>query len=204
MYPSLPYFQWTKNLTAIKDSLLTLGFNIIIPDAKFHGERIHELNYRPPGQLPPIRSRSIEDSKKFVTLISTTIKDIRIIMDYIEHKFNTSQHAFNLAGYSLGGGMAIILNAADNRIRSVVACVPPIEKPKKEVSGWNWPNEIVQALAKITPQHYAIHQQSPILLLLGDEDAAYTNEEASLFNENVPIHEKEVRYFNSGHELPNA
>lgn len=34
VYPSEPYYQWTKNLTAIKDSLLVLGFNIIIPDAK--------------------------------------------------------------------------------------------------------------------------------------------------------------------------
>lgn len=203
VYPSMPYFQWTKNLTAIKDSLLTRGFNIIIPDAKFHGERIHELNFRPPEQLPPIRSHSIEDSKTFASLMSTTIKDVRIIMDYIEHKYKISQAKFSLAGYSMGGALAIILNALDTRISSVVACVPPLEKPEKEVAGWNWPKEVVLALATISPNHYASQQKSPIQLLLGDEDPAYTDEKVTSFVNDIPFAEKEITYFESGHELPN-
>ena len=142
--------------------MLTLGFIIIIPDAKFHGVRIHELNFRPPEQLPPIRSRSIEDSNTFASLMAITIKDVHIIMGYIEHKYKISQPQFSLAGYSMGGALAIILNAVDNRISSLVACVPPLEKPEKEVSGWNWPEEVVHALALISPIHYSSQQKSPI------------------------------------------
>ena len=43
VYPSEPYLDWSRNITSIKDSLLTLGYSLIIPDAKFHGERSYEL-----------------------------------------------------------------------------------------------------------------------------------------------------------------
>ena len=80
VYPSEPYLDWGRNLTRIKDSLITLGYSLIIPDAKFHGERSYELNFRPPESLPPVISRNQEDTKLFETLMTSTVKDIRIIM----------------------------------------------------------------------------------------------------------------------------
>lgn len=204
VYPSMPYLQWTKNLIRIKDSLLTLGFNIIIPDAKYHGERSHELNFRPADQLPPVRSQAQDDGKIFSTLMLSTIKDIRIIMDFIESEWNViSKPAFSLVGYSMGGAIAILLNASEDRIKSVVACVPPFNRPEKEAVNLNWPKKIVHDLATVTPQNYSYLQKSPLLLLVGKRDWAYTTEEVTSFYEDVSIQEKEVKYFDSGHELPN-
>lgn len=204
VYPSMPYLQWSKNLTSIKDSLLTLGFNILIPDAKYHGERSYELNFRPASQLPPMLSKNQEDGKLFNNMMSSTVKDIRIIMDFIEQENKGEKSAFSLVGYSMGGATAILLNASDDRIVSVVACVPPLNHPEKEVDNFNWPEKIEHALATVTPQNYSQLQQSPILLLMGEQDYFYTEEEVNSFYENVSIPEKELKYFESGHDLSKA
>ncbi|HET8864265.1 MAG TPA: alpha/beta fold hydrolase [Gracilimonas sp.] len=204
IYPSMPYLQWSRDLAAIKDSLLTLGYNILIPDAKYHGERSYELNFRPAEQLPPIRSRNQEDGKIFNIMMSNNVKDIRIIMDFIERENKEKKPVFSLVGYSMGGATAILLNASDNRIVSVVACVPPLNHPEKEVANFKWPREIVRKLAKVTPKNYSRLQQSPILLLMGEQDFFYTKEEVNSFYEGVSIKEKKVKYFESGHILPEA
>lgn len=202
VYPSIPYLQWSKDLPSIKDSLLTLGFNILIPDAKYHGERSYELNFRPAGQLPPMLSKNQGDGEAFNVMMTSTVKDIRIIMDYIQQRNKEIKTAFSLVGYSMGAAIAILLNASDDRIVSVVACAPPLNHPQKEADTLNWTEEIKQALATVTPQNYSHLQKSPILLLLGDQDFFYTKEEVISFYEDVPIQQKEVKYFNSGHVLP--
>ena len=137
-------------------------------------------------------------------MISRTVKDIRIIMDFIERKNKEKKPAFSLVGYSMGGATAILLNASDDRIVSVVACVPPLKHPEKEVANFNWSGEIEHALATVTPQNYSRLQQSPILLLIGEQDFFYPKEEVNSFYKDVSIQEKEVKYFESGHVLPEA
>ena len=202
VYPSLPYFDWSKNLTSIKDSLLHLGYNIIIPDAKFHGERSYELNFRPAQNLPPIISKNEEDGMLFSTLMSSTVKDIRIIMDYISLTDKNQKISFAVVGYSMGGALAILLNAVDNRISNIVACVTPLNHPEKELVPFNWSPKITQMLSQVTPMNYATNQRSPILLLLGDKDFFYSANEVSLFYNNIGIDEKKVKFFKSGHILP--
>ena len=50
---------------------------------------------------------------------------------------------------------------------------------------------------------YAELQSSPILLLMGKKDYFSTEEEVSGFFEKVPTNEKKLKYFDSGHILPN-
>lgn len=203
VYPSEPYLEWSKNLTSIKDSLLVLGYNLIIPDAKFHGERKYELGFRPPESLPPVISKNEKDSQLFETLMTSTVKDLRIIMDYIQLRNSITDQTFSVIGYSMGGNFAILLSAFDNRISSVVACVPPINLPARGLEMFNWSEEVIQGQKDITPMKYAELQSSPILLLMGKKDFFSTEEEVSRFFEKVPIKDKELKYFDSGHILPN-
>ena len=174
LYPSMPYLQWSKNLTAIKDSLLSLGYNIVLPDAKYHGERSYELNFRPAENLAPMISKNPQDGIYFNNMMTSTVKDIRIIMDYIEKERESSNLTFGLIGYSMGSSVAILLNASDDRIKYVVACVPPLNHPEKELQELNWPQNIKNSLKVVTPQNYAAFQQSPILLLMGKNDFFYS------------------------------
>lgn len=203
VYPSKPYLEWSENLKVIKDSLISLGYSIIIPDAKYHGERSYELDFRPAKKLPPSLSRNEEDGKYFEILMTSTVKDVRIIMDYLQLRFELPDLKFGVIGYSMGGALAILLNASDDRISSVVACVPPLNHPEKELQEFSWSEQINKGLSDVTPINYSNFQKSPILLLMGNSDFFYTSEEVSTFIENVPITEKELKYFDSGHMLPN-
>lgn len=202
VFPSLPFIDWTKNLTAIKDSLLNLGNSILIPDAKYHGERSYELDFRPAEQLAATLSKSSEDANYFGTMISGTIKDIRIILDFIETNASTSSIKFSSVGYSMGGSLALMLNATDSRIKSVVACVPPLNLPEKDLKDYALPLKTVNKLKSITPQNYAPLQQSPYLLLMGEDDNFYTKQEVRSFLSHSEITDKDLKYFDSGHELP--
>ena len=203
VHPSEPYLDWSRNITSIKDSLITLGYNLLIPDAKFHGERNYELDFKPPESLPPIISRNINDSKLFETLMTSTVKDLRIIMDYIQKRNTKSDQSFSVIGYSMGGNFAILLSVFDERISSVVACVPPINLPARGIESFNWPEKIIQGQIDITPMTYAKLQSTSIILLMGKKDFFSTADEVTDFFKKVPTKDKELKYFDSGHILPN-
>lgn len=200
--PSEPYLNWSRDLTAIKDSLITLGYNIIIPDAKFHGERNYELNFRPPETLPPGFSKNKKDSKHFKTLITSTVKDVRIIMDYIQLRNQNLNQKFNIIGYSLGGNLAILLSNFDKRITSIVACVSPINLPSRSLKAFNWSKELMTVLENITPMTHVELQKAPILLLMGKKDFFALDKEVTSFFNSIPTKHKELKYFDSGHTLP--
>jgi len=184
----------------MKDSLLNLGYNIVIPDAKFHGERSHELNFRPPETLPFTLATNENDVKKFAELMTDTIKDIRIIMDYLESTQGNIK--FNIIGYSMGGAMALLLNASETRINSVAACVPPLNHPKKDINNANWSKSITTSIINSTPYLQAKNQLAPTALFLGETDFFYTKDEVKHFMKNIPHNKKVSTYYNSGHELP--
>lgn len=182
---------------------MTLGYSLVIPDAKYHGERSYELGFRPPASLPPVISRNEKDSQLLETLMTSTVKDLRIIMDYIQQNNNIAENTFGTIGYSMGGSLAILLSVFDDRISSVVACVPPLNLPARGLEQFNWSEKVLQGQLDITPMKYADLQTSPILLLMGKNDFFTTPKEVSDFFENIKIEEKELKYFDSGHILPN-
>ena len=202
--PSMPYLQYTKNLTAIKDSLLQLGFNLIIIDAKFHGERSYELNFRDPSTLPPMRSQNQKDAESFYNMYVSSIKEVRLIMDYVEQRTQDTNMKFNLIGYSMGGAFSLILNNIEDRINSVVACVPPMSRPFSEVEALNWSNEIGEKMKAISPLYSAENQKSPVAMLMGKTDFFIPEKEARAFYGDISIEDKKLKFYDSGHELPNA
>lgn len=200
--PSLPYLQYTKNLTAIKDTLLDLGFNVVIPDAKYHGERSYELNFRNPGSMLPGRSKSQADADSFYNLYASTIKEIRLIMDYVEDISKESKTEFNLIGYSMGGMFSLILNTVDERINCVVACVAPLALPFSEIEELNWSGEISEKMKAISPFYSATDQKSPVAMLMGMTDHFIPVDEARDFYKQIPIDDKKLKLYDSGHILP--
>ena len=202
--PSMPYLQYTKNLTAIKDSLLQLGFNLVIIDAKFHGERSYELNFRDPSSLPPMRSKNLDDTQSFYNLYVSSIKEIRLIMDYFEQRIQDPNLKFNLIGYSMGGAFSLILNNLEDRINCIVACVPPMSRPFSEVEELNWSNELTEKMKAISPLYAATDQKSPVALLMGKTDFFIPEQEARAFYDEILIDDKKLKFYDSGHELPDA
>lgn len=202
--PSMPYLQYTKNLTSIKDSLLQLGFNLVIIDAKFHGERSYELNFRDPSTLPPMRSKNQKDAESFYNMYVSSIKEVRLIMDYVQQKVEDPDMKFNLVGYSMGGAFSLILNNIEDRINSVVACVPPLSRPFSEIESLNLSNEIAVKMKAISPLYSATNQKAPVAMLMGKTDFFIPEQEARTFYDDILIEDKKLKFYDSGHELPNA
>jgi dienelactone hydrolase len=201
IYPSKPYLQYTENLTSIKDQLLDLGFNIVIIDAKFHGERSYEIDFRDPSYLTPERSGDIGDAGLFYEMMVETVKEVRLVMDYIEKNQDKSIE-FNVVGYSMGGNLAILLNAVDERVKSIVACVPPLERPQSEVESLNWNDDIVKKMKAISPVNYIVDQKAPVALLIGQKDFFTPPEVANSFYKDLPMNDKKLKVYQAGHELP--
>ncbi len=200
--PSEPYLDWSRNIKAMKDSLISLGYSLIIPDVKYHGERSYELGFRSPATLPPVISRNEKDTQLFETMVTSTVKDLRIIMDYISDKNGSNHISFAAIGYSLGGNLAILLSMFDTRLTRVVGCVAPINLPARGLEAFSFSNKTIEGQMAITPMKHAGLQQAPILLLMGTKDFYTTDEEISRFLSLVPSEHKNVKYFDSGHILP--
>ena len=192
-----PTTSLTEKYVKLKDSLLTLGYSIIIPDAKYHGERSYEANF-----ASPLTFFSSQDSQKAHNMFSTTVKDIRIIMDYIQSNSDNSSTTFNVIGYSMGGVVTILLNSVDDRLNRVVVCVAPLDgqNASKRI-GMNEDN--AKNMESISPKNYAILQKAPITLLMGTKDGWYTKEEAQDFFDKITLKDKSLKFYESGHYLPN-
>lgn len=202
VYPRMPYLRYTKNLTKIKDSLLRLGYNLIITDAKFHGERSYELNFRNPGTLPPMRSKNQNDAQSFYNMHVSSIKEIRLIMDYFEQRTHEPAPTFNLIGYSMGGAFSLILNNIEDRVNCVAACVPPMSRPYSETEELNWPRILAEKMKAISPLYCVTDQKSPVLMLMGKKDFFIPEQEARTFYKAISNDDKKLKFYNSGHELP--
>jgi len=191
-----PMTSLCEKYIKLKDSLLTLGYSLIIPDAKYHGERSYEANF-----TSPLSFYSSQDIQKAYNLFSTTVKDIRIIMDYIEYRSANTTVAFDVIGYSMGGVLAIYLNSIDNRLNKVVACVAPLNAKKSSMRiGMNEKN--AEQLASTSPKSYAHLQKAPITLLMGKKDGWYTENEAQDFFSKITIPDKSLKFYDAGHYLP--
>jgi len=185
-----------KKYVKLKDSLLTLGYSVIIPDAKYHGERSYEANF-----ASPLTFFSLQDVQKVYNLYTSSVKDIRIIIDYTESKSTSKPQIFDVIGYSMGGQMAILLNSVDDRLNRIVACVPPLDAQKgSKRIGMNEDN--AKNMEVISPKNYAMLQKAPITLLMGTKDGWYTKEEAQDFFDNITIKDKSLKFYESGHYLP--
>jgi len=186
----------TGSFAKLKDSLLTLGYTVLIPDAKYHGERSYQGNF-----ASPLTFFSTQDVQKIYNLYTSSVKDIRIIMDYIESKSTSKTQIFDVIGYSMGGQMAILLNSVDDRLNRVVACVAPLDAQKgAKRLGMNEDN--AKNMEVIAPKNYVILQKAPITLLMATKDGWYTKEEAQDFFDKITLKDKSLKFYESGHYLP--
>ena len=192
-----PMTSLSEKYVKLKDSLVKLGFNVIIPDAKYHGERSYEIDF-----ASPISLYSSQDVQKVYNMLFTTIKDIQIIMDYVEAN-SEEPTIFNAIGYSMGGIVTVHLNGIDKRLNRVVACVAPINV-RKVCMRLGMSEEYAKKLDFASLTNYSSRQKAPLTLLMGKEDGWYTQEEAQEFFDTVTITDKSLKFYDAGHYLPES
>ncbi|WP_298537666.1 dienelactone hydrolase family protein [uncultured Algibacter sp.] len=186
----------TNNLSILKDSLLLKGYSIIIPDAKYHGERSYQGNFR-----SPLKFFSSQDYETVNDFLFSTVKDLRILMDYLQSKPEHSLAIFEVLGYSMGGHIAILLNSVDDRLNHVVACIAPLDLFKLSIKlGMN--EENAKKVESLSAKNNALLQKAPITMFMGTEDEFYSEEEVQAFFNDIKIKDKKLKFYNTGHFLP--
>lgn len=111
---------------ALRDSLLNAGFAILAIDTQLHGERAAAADYMP--VLTMFLERKWMHRLRDVT--AETSVDLRRALDYLETRADIDMRRASVFGTSMGGAVAALVAATDDRIRSAVIGVAPVEEPR--------------------------------------------------------------------------
>ena len=143
----------------VRKGLLKRGFAILALDAPTHGERSNEIDYlhvnvyNDPGAPPR------QNYFNFTEIFLQTVKDYRRALDYVAGRGDIDMRRIGLLGYSMGGMDTIYLLALEPRVKTAVACVPPLK------GLGNGPTAPVDYTWGV--------KGKPLLLLMGKKDGFY-------------------------------
>lgn len=177
-----PTVEQTDRLTTLA---LASGYAVLALDAREHGERKHpehsvvdilrELHWW--GRREP-----------YERMIVDTLKDYRVLLDWAVTQPGIDARRIRVAGYSMGGQMALLLGALDPRIEAVAAIVPPHLNDK---------------LAAVSPRRLSagLAGRKVWLLSADDDEHASAAQNQALFDA-LPGPDKLHLRFPGGHLLP--
>ena len=121
-------------------------------------------------------------------MIIDTVKDYRVLLDWLDqqHQFDHSRTA--VAGYSMGGQVSMLLAGVDSRIEQVLAIVPPY---------------LTNTTALVAPKNIAEKLAVDKIWLVTANDDEYADKEdnESLFTLIASDNKKHLQ-FDGGHILP--
>ncbi|GAB5537338.1 MAG: hypothetical protein Rubg2KO_35870 [Rubricoccaceae bacterium] len=174
--------RWTRpDRVPLRDSLLASGIGVFAFDLRLHGERSFENDYQNPvyltfGDSLYIRNRDM--------IIGSTI-DARRALDYLSTRPEIDPDRMAVAGYSLGGLIALYLSALEPRLVTIVGCaVPTTTSPL--------PTDAFQFASRATV---------PAALLIGETDWLSSPADARTLHGLLP-EESTLVFFDAGHSLP--
>lgn len=179
-----PTIENTHHLTELA---LQQGYVVMALDAREHGDRKNHDH--------PLIARELlrnlhwwGEREPYERLIVDTVKDWRVLLDWVVRQPQFDRGNIRAAGYSMGAQMALLLAGTDGRVSAVAAMVPP---------------GLTDRVAVVAPLNVAPKLTSTrVWLLTADSDEhASVAENAALFAA-IPGPGKQHLRFDSGHLLP--
>jgi cephalosporin-C deacetylase-like acetyl esterase len=165
----------------VTDSLLAAGIGVLALDARYHGERVAESDFRAPNL----------NGAAFQELFIPTVIDYRRALDYLATRPEVDTARIGALGLSMGGMMSFALASLDPRVRVVAAGVTP-------VSAFKDADQI-----GVSPQTFAPYVRNvPVLMQMGRTDGFYNEADVQAFYNLIPGTRKELVWYDSGHRLP--
>ncbi|KID34566.1 alpha/beta hydrolase [Pseudoalteromonas maricaloris] len=175
-------YEQTDELTKMA---LANGYAVIAIDSRNHGKRknldhniievMHDLDWW--GKREPYENMVID-----------SVKDHRVLLDWIATQPQFDQNQISVAGYSMGGQISLILAALDKRVDNVLSIVPPY---------------LTNAVARVAIKNFATAVDSPKVWLVSADDDEYTSErENKALFEAIASVQKHHVVIEGGHLLP--
>ena len=179
-----PTIEQTHRITQMA---LQQGYAVVAIDARAHGQR------RNLGQPHPMRVAMRDmhwfgKRQTYEQLIIDTVRDHRVLLDWLATQPHLDAKRITAAGYSMGAQGALLLAGLDKRVHAVVAMVPP---------------HLGDNVAAVAPINLVAGLQGKrVWLLTGDgDDEASPKQNQALFDA-IPSQDKKHLRFESGHLLP--
>ena len=166
----------------VSAGLLKEGFGVLALDAQYHGDRAVYNDYLDAGEMVFKKGWGV----RYANMLTQSVVDYRRAIDYLSLRDDIDSTRIGLLGYSMGGHMAFILGAVEERIQATVACVVP------HMAG------MPMAASAFARDMGA----DPLLMLMGREDQFYTQDQANSLFRAIPGNAKTIQFFDSGHSLP--
>lgn len=178
----------------VTQGLLGAGYAVLALDAQYHGERLVNNGYEPPGVMVFERGWL----HRYRDLLVQSVVEYRRALDYLATREEIDADRVGMIGYSMGGHMTFILTGIDPRIDVSVACVTP--SMTERMTGVRMKEN---ASFVIAPHEFARAVDSrPLLMLMGRSDQAYSVSEAEQLRDLIDGSSKKLIWYESGHRLP--
>jgi dienelactone hydrolase len=176
-----------ENTHRLAELALQQGYVVMALDAREHGDRKNADRPLTPREL----LRNLHwwgDREPYERLIVDTVKDWRVLLDWVVQQPQFDRGDIRAAGYSMGAQMALLLAGTDGRVSAVAAMVPP---------------GLTNRVALVAPLNVAPQLAATrVWLLTGDDDDhASVDENAALFAALSGAGKQHLR-FAGGHLLP--
>ena len=176
-----------ENTHRLAELALQQGYVVMALNAREHGDRKNADKPLAPREL----LRNLHwwgEREPYERLIVDTVKNWRMLLDWVAQQPQFDRSNIRVAGYSMGPQMALLLAGTDGRVSAVAAMVPP-----------GLTNRVaVVAPLNVAPQWAATRVW---LLIADDDDHASARENAALFTA-LPGAGKQHLRFAGGHLLP--
>jgi cephalosporin-C deacetylase-like acetyl esterase len=173
------------NVNKVGKAALESGYAVVAIDARYHGSRKD-----PDRTLRSIMNdlHFFGDKSTYEEMIVNTVRDYRVLLDWLESQDRIDSRNIVMAGYSMGGQVALLTASVDDRVNHVVAIVPPYLDDKVALVA---PKNVVSLL-----------DSAQVLLITSDDDENASEEEnLSLFDE-IATAKKDHLIFEGSHILP--
>ena len=174
-----------ESVDKIAEQALHQGYAVISIDARNHGQR-KDPNYTIADVMGDLHYWGKREP--YEAMIRDTVRDHRVLLDWILKQPQFDGKQINIAGYSMGAQVSLLLAGVDSRISDVAAVVPP---------------HADDTTALVSPRNFlAGLSDNKVWLMTGDDDEYASIEENESFFNDIPSKNKKHFRFDSGHILP--
>lgn len=177
--------EQTDRITALA---LARGYAVLAIDARRHGVRKDVTG--PVSTL--MRDLHLWGAREpYERMLIDTVRDHRLLLDWVVSQPQFDHGRIAVAGYSMGGQLALLLGGVDARVSAVAAIVPP---------------HLDDKVAAVSPAR--LLRLSPglagkkVWLLTADDDEYASREQNQALFDALPGSDKKQLRFPGGHVLP--
>lgn len=181
-YKERPTITQVNKMT---DIAIDKGYAVIAIDARYHGSR---KNPKLPISTIMNRLHYLGDKTAYEDMIRKTVLDYRVLIHWLSTQPQLDETRINLAGYSTGAQIVLLLSTLEEHIQQVISLAPPYLDNK---------------VAAVAPINFVPHSRAQKLLLItADNDEFATQAENTELFKRIDIENKQHQVFPGSHILP--